>query len=369
MEKDLGELREEISRVDRTLLELLRRRLELSAVVGRLKAAEGLPVVVRDAEDRVLARARGHAEACGISEEAMEGIFHAILRGSVERQHRVGLEERTRRGERVLVIGGAGGMGSWFRGFLIANGHSVAACDPVWKGLPGGDDRHADLDEIEDLDVFDAILVSVPLRRTAGVLESLTGRRPRGLVLEISSIKSHLEPVLRAAEQAGVRVAALHPMFGPAKAHYEPLTFVLACRRSVEEDQAAVTPLLRHPYTRIVSLPFEHHDRLMGWLLGLAHFTGLLFGSALAASGLEPSELRACASTTFLRQAATARSVLAEDPDLYLDIQRLNPHREEVYAAARTAMERLVRLVEAEDREGFRDLMRSAGRAVTGVSQ
>lgn len=369
METDLGSLREEISRVDRLLLELLRRRLELSAAVGRLKASEGLPVVARDVEDRVLARARGHAEACGISEEAMEGIFHAILRGSVERQHRVGLEERARRGKRVLVVGGAGGMGSWFRGFLAANGHAVAACDPAWRNLGAGEDRHAGVGEIDDLDIFDAIFVSVPLRRTAGLIEELVRRRPRGIVLEIASIKSHLEPAFRMAEEAGVRTVALHPMFGPGKAYYEPLTFVLACRRSPEEEQAAVRPWLLHPYTRIVPLPFEHHDRLMGWLLGLAHFTGLLFGSALAASGLEPAELRACASTTFLRQAATARSVLVEDADLYLDIQRLNPHREEVYAAARASLERLVRLVEAEDREGFRDLMRGAARVVTGVSQ
>jgi chorismate mutase/prephenate dehydrogenase len=354
--------------MDRALLELLRRRLELSAAVGRAKAAAGLPVVVRDVEDRVLARARGHAEACGISEEAMEGIFRAILRGSVERQHRVGLQGRAQRGEQVLVVGGAGGMGSWLRRFLTANGHAVAECDPVWRDLPAGEGRHPDLSAIDDLDRFDAIVVSVPLRATPGVLRALASRRPRGVVLEIASIKSHLEPALAEADREGVRVVALHPMFGPAKPHYEPLTFVLASRREPQEEREEIEPLLRHPYTRIVTLPFAHHDRLMGWLLGLAHFTGLLFGSALESAGLDPGELKACASTTFQRQAATARSVLAEDPDLYLDIQRLNPHREEVYAAARQAMEKLIALVEAEDRDGFRALMRGAGRAVTGVS-
>ena len=368
MEGDLGALREEISRVDQALLELLRRRLELSAAVGRTKAAAGLPVVVRDVEDRILARARGQAEACGISEEALESIFRAILRGSVERQHRVGLDARSRRGGRVLVIGGGGGMGSWCRRFLEGNGHAVEACDPVWRGLPAAEGRFAALDDLADLDRYDAIVVSVPLRTGPEVIAELTARRPRGLVLEIASIKSHLEPALREAAAVGLRVSSLHPMFGPGKPLYEPLTFVLAARRDPTEERGAIEPFLEHPYTRIVALPFEHHDRLMGWLLGLAHFTGLLFGRALASSGLDAGELRACASTTFLRQAATSRSVLSEDPDLYLDIQRLNPHRELVYQAARAALEELVALVEAEDHAGFRELMQEAGRAVRALS-
>jgi chorismate mutase/prephenate dehydrogenase len=259
-------------------------------------------------------------------------------------------------------------MGSWFRRFLGGNGHAVEACDPLWHGLPAAEGRFASLDDLPDLDRFDAILVSVPLRTGPELLAALASRRPRGLVVEIASIKSHLDPALREAEAAGLRVSSLHPMFGPGKPLYEPLTFVLAARRDPVEERTAIEPFLEHPYTRIVTLPFDHHDRLMGWLLGLAHFTGLLFGRALASSGLEAAELRACASTTFLRQAATSRSVLSEDPDLYLDIQRLNPHREMVYRAARAALEELVALVEAEDRAGFRELMQEAGRAVRALS-
>ena len=106
-------------------LELLRRRMDLAAEVGRVKAASNIPVVVRDVEDRVLTRARQHAESCGVSEEVMAGVFQAILSGSVERQYRVGIALREQRGGRVLIVGGAGGMGNWFRGFLELAGHSV----------------------------------------------------------------------------------------------------------------------------------------------------------------------------------------------------------------------------------------------------
>ena len=107
-------------------------------------------------------------------------------------------------------------------------------------------------------------------------------------------------------------------------------------------------------------MPFPHHDRLMGWLLGLAHLANLLFGAALCRSGIAPAELHACASTTFLRQAATARSVLGEDADLYLDIQRLNPYRTDVYRATREALAHLEGLVETNDRGGWEDVLAAA---------
>lgn len=365
---DLAALRDAIADVDRALLELLRRRMELAAQVGRIKATRGLPVVVRDVEDRVLTRARQHADACGVSPEVMEAIFAAVIRGSVERQHRVGVELRRQHGKRVLVVGGAGSMGSWFRNFLALAGHQVDAVDPAFSGLPAERGLFRSLAEAP-VGEYDYLLVAVPLARTPEVLEEIARCKPSGVVVEIASIKSHLATALEEAEVSGVRVVCLHPMFGPGKSPYQSLTFVLAYRKAPEEEQAAVTPLLQHPYTQLVAVPFPHHDRLMGWLLGLAHLSGMVFGRALADSGLAPQELAACASTTFQRQAATAASVLSEDPDLYLDIQRLNPHRREVYEATWRSLQELVALVEAGDREGFRQFMHHARQALPELDE
>jgi prephenate dehydrogenase len=183
-------------------------------------------------------------------------------------------------------------------------------------------------------------------------------------VIEIASIKDQLQEPLEAARTAGVRTLSLHPMFGPSKSLYEPLTFVLAAQGDLDEERALLQPLLNHPYTKLVVVPFLHHDRLMGWLLGLAHLSNLAFGAALTRSGITARELYDCASTTFSRQASTALSVLSEDPDLYLDIQRLNPHRTAVYAAARDAIDELEHLVEVRDREGFRSTLEAARAAL-----
>jgi chorismate mutase/prephenate dehydrogenase len=290
----------------------------------------------------------------------MEAVFTAIIRGAVERQHRVGIALRERHGDRVLIVGGAGGMGSWLRGFLELAGHAVDIADPSLAPIPESRGRFARLAQVPDLDAYSALLVAVPLARTPEVIGELVARRPRGVVIEITSIKDHLTPALSAARNAGIRTVALHPMFGPAKSLYEPLTFVLAAQRDPEIEKRELAPLLAHPYTRLVAVPFPHHDRLMGWLLGLAHLTNIIFGAALARSGIDAAELRQCASTTFTRQAATALSVLSEDPELYLDIQHLNPHRGEVYGAVREALDTLETLVAGRDRDGFRAALGAA---------
>ncbi len=361
-EEKLPELREQIAEVDRALLELLRRRMELAADVGRIKAGAGQQILVPDVHDQVLTRARQHADECGVSTGVLEAIFDAVMRGSIERQHRVGVALRAEVGSRLLILGGAGNMGGWFHRFSKLLGHRVDLVDPAIAPLPPATGRFGSLADIPDLDVYDAIIVSTPLRTTPAHLEELIAARPRGLVIEIASIKDHLRSALDKGRDAGVRISSLHPMFGPGKSPYESLTFVVAFRDDPREETLRIEGWLRHPYTHLVQVPFDHHDRLMGWLLGLGHLSGMLFGCALTHAGLGIEELDACASTTYNRQAATALSVLLEDPDLYFDIQQLNPHRTKVYQAVRESLDKLVGAVESGDREDFREFMANARR-------
>ncbi|MCG6964442.1 MAG: chorismate mutase [Acidobacteria bacterium] len=66
MTEEVVRLQDEIARQDRALLELLARRFDLAAQVGRLKAERGQPVIVREVEQQVLLQAREHAESCGV---------------------------------------------------------------------------------------------------------------------------------------------------------------------------------------------------------------------------------------------------------------------------------------------------------------
>ncbi len=364
MAEEIVRLRDEIARLDRALLELLERRFGLAAEVGRLKAERGQPVVVREVEQRVLSQAREHAERCGVTQGVMEAIFAAIIRGSVERQHRVGVELRPRGGKRVLIVGAAGAMGVWLRRFLGGIGHAVDGVDTAWDALPLQEGRYSSLTQVPDLRVYAGIVVAVPLATTPSALTELAQIASGLPVIEIASIKDHLRAPLVELRAGGAIPLSLHPMFGPGKNHYEPLTVVHAVLEDEEKERAQLLDLLGHPYLDLVSIPFDRHDRLMGWLLGLAHLSGMLFGDALTRSGLDPAELGRVASTTFARQSETSRSVLSHDPALYFAIQRLNPHRGEVYAALTAALGELTGAVERNDHEGFADAMERAATAI-----
>jgi len=57
----------------------------------------------------------------------------------------------------------------------------------------------------------------------------------------------------------------------------------------------------------------------------MSHALNIAFFDALAKSGHPFEELRMTASTTFVNQVENSRRVAKEDPEMYYEIQHLNP--------------------------------------------
>lgn len=66
MSVELSHLREQIDEVDKSLLDLLAKRLQLVAEVGEVKSQHGLPIYVPEREASMLAARRQEAERMGI---------------------------------------------------------------------------------------------------------------------------------------------------------------------------------------------------------------------------------------------------------------------------------------------------------------
>ena len=66
MVAELTALRDQIDEVDKALLNLLAKRLELVAEVGEVKSRFGLPIYVPEREASMLASRRAEAEALGV---------------------------------------------------------------------------------------------------------------------------------------------------------------------------------------------------------------------------------------------------------------------------------------------------------------
>ena len=329
-------LRNDIARIDQQILALVSWRLDVAEQIGHNKKLAGLPVRNFQMEVDVLRRAREACADFGLDPDVGQSLFQVLIEAAVGRQH--GLVERPHEGPRrtVLVVGGGGRMGRWLCGYFAAQGHQVAACDPL-----GGDletRRVADLlPAAHDADI---VVLATPIGVTTEVLDEVLAARPRGLVFDICSLKTPLVKTLERGTREGLRVASLHPMFAPDTVLLSGRVLVV-CDCGNPQAAAEARALFEDTALRIVDMPLEQHDRSMGYVLGLSHAVNIAFARALATSGLGLHELERVSSTTFAKQSRTTREVAHENPKLYYEIQHLNAHTAEVLQGLSAAVDEL----------------------------
>jgi chorismate mutase / prephenate dehydrogenase len=355
VQDDLARLRAELDAIDGELVDMAARRQGIVAEIGRLKRHHRQPTRDYSREREVREQARARALARGLDPDLGERLVGAMIEASLTSQERDRLEALgAGAGRAALVIGGAGRMGRWFTEFLATQGWAVGVADPA--GPVPGIPWHADWREAARS--AELIIVAAPLAATAGILEALVEIRPAGLVVEIGSIKAPVAAPLAALRDAGVRVASIHPMFGPdvrllAGRH------VILLDIGAPEALADARALFEPTSAGLAEMTLEAHDRLVAWVLGLSHAVNIAFFTALARSGRSVTELAAFASTTFGAQLGVASRVARENPDLYFEIQSLNPHGTEPLGALAAAAAEVADAVISGDGESFAALMRA----------
>jgi len=352
----LAELRAAIAAVDEGMLALVARRLQLSRDVGAAKRALGQPVRSFAVEAEVLERFRSGAAARGLDPDLAERLAHELIRATVRLQEDA-LPAASGAAQRVLIVGGAGKMGRWLAGYFLGRGHRVASCDPAGE-VPG---CASEPDLAAGVAAADVVLVATPLTPGVQVLERILACRPRGLVADVFSLKSHVIEALKAGAAGGQRVASLHPLFGPGVTTLAGRVIaVLDCGHPGAADDAAA--LFGDTALTITRLPIEAHDACMQYVLGLSHLVSILFSTTLVRGRRPFGELAAVASTTFYKQARTAAEVARENPQLYHEIQRLNRHSTRLFELVRTSLD-VIEAAALDDRpDAFADLL-ARGRA------
>lgn len=358
---EITRLRDEIADVDRDLVALVVRRLQLAERVGVEKKILGRPLRDAEREERVLARLLDACSRHGISEGFAEGLARLLIDESVRREDATPSPEPS--GRRVLVVGGAGRMGRWLARYLRGLGHDVRVHDPA--GSPAGFAPEADLGK--GVAAADIVAVSVPISSAADVLRRVAAHRPKALVFDLTSLKAPIQEELRGMASSGLTVASVHPLFGPD--HWPPSTGTIAFSdcgnaRAVQEAKA----LFRPSGANLLDISLDRHDEFMAFLLSLSHLCVLTFARA-AADG--PSALGGVpppAGTTFSRLSAVARSLLEDSPDLLRDIQALNPHTPAVRDRLREALDEWERATDSDDPKTFLALIDQARAYLRGAS-
>jgi chorismate mutase/prephenate dehydrogenase len=361
---NLQEIRERLSELDRQVLALVAERQRLSREVAEAKQAEGKGTRDYTREREVLLRARATADSLGVSPALAEQVMRLLIRGSLTTQERIRVVAGGRGGGKTaLIIGGTGKMGRWFSDFMASQGYTVTVADPARRPDNAAYAYIADWRE-SSLD-YDLIVVATPLKIANVVLQELAGRKPRGIVFDIGSLKTPLRQGIDALKSAGVKVTSVHPMFGPD-------TELLSGRHVIfidvdnKEAVQVVQELFGSTMAQQTVMGLDEHDRLIAYVLGLSHALNISFFTALAESGEAAPRLAQLSSTTYDAQVDIATRVAAESPDLYFEIQHLNDYGRESLLALRNAVDKLWHSVSTGDAPEFTAMMQQGREYLAG---
>jgi chorismate mutase/prephenate dehydrogenase len=349
---NLDELRDELSKVDRQLVDLIAERQRIVGDIGRFKQGAGTGTRDYAREKDVLDMARTQAEKLGIDPDLAEDVLRQLIRSSLASQERDRvIAEGKGDGQGVLVIGGAGKMGGWFTDFFASQGFATTIADPAVEDGPGSfsDWTEAGVD-------YDVIVVAAPLAVSGRILAQLAVLKPRGLVFDIGSLKSPLRDGLQELHKAGCRVTSLHPMFGPDTRLLSGRHLIF-CDAGSQEATDTAKALFSSTMVEQLDMGLEDHDRLIAYVLGLSHALNIAFFTALAESGEAAPKLARLSSTTFDAQLLVSEAVAQDNPYLYFEIQNLNKFGIEPLDALCHAANRIRELVISDDEGGFVDLM------------
>jgi chorismate mutase/prephenate dehydrogenase len=357
----LEALRKRLSEVDRELIGLIAARQQIVAEIGAHKIQNSVPTRDYEREREVLKSAHDRAVALGLEPGLAEQIMRLLIRASLTQQEQTRVAAQTSgAGKRVLIIGGAGKMGAWFGRFLASQGFAVEVADP--SELPSPFPRLASwIDSSLDHDV---LVVATPMQVAARVLLDLAERRPKGLIVDIGSLKSPLRAGLKRLVDVGCKVTSIHPMFGPDTRLLSG-RHVVFCEVGVPEATREARALFASTMAEQLEMSLDEHDRLMAYVLGLSHALNLAFFTALADSGELVPRLQKMSSTTFDEQLKVASLVATDNPHLYFEIQSLNDYGAAALHALHSATERIQQLVRSGDEAGFVELM-AAGKRYLG---
>jgi len=351
---NLENLRNELSAVDRQLVELIAERQRIVGEIGRSKQSTGRATRDYEREKEVLEMARRQAGSLNVDPNVAEEILSTLIRSSLTHQERDRvIAEGKGDGRSVLVIGGAGKMGGWFVDFFKSQGFATTVADTtVETGAAGFSDwRAAGVD-------YDIIVVATPMAVSGDILTELATLSPAGLVFDIGSLKTPLKAGLRALARAGCKVASLHPMYGPD-------TELLSGRHLIfvdagcPEATAEARELFAATMVDELDMGLDEHDRLIAYVLGLSHALNIAFFTALAESGEAAPQLARLSSTTFDAQLLVSSAVAEDNPRMYFEIQHLNKFGLEPLDALYKSVARIREAVAGGDESAFVELMQN----------
>ncbi|HXW52743.1 MAG TPA: prephenate dehydrogenase/arogenate dehydrogenase family protein [Myxococcota bacterium] len=354
LEKVIKQCRSAISEIDREIFSALKKREQLSLEIGRAKRDLSIPDRDSKREKEVFENAVLMAKGLDLPKDFAIALQKLIVEASLSCQE----QDRIKNSDddvkkSVAVVGGAGRLGQWLYRFFSDSGHEVSVIDLVHPGFPCQYST-----ELEpSADSYDIIAVATPIRISNDILGQIYALKLKHpTIFDTSSVKAPVYQSLLKLKENGVRVTSLHPMFGPS-VNLLYGKHVIRTSLGVKEADDLVSEIFRATPLQVVDMSIDEHDTIIAILLSLSHMINIVFIRALAESQFSVEYLEKFSSPTFSNLLAVAKKVMSENPQLYFEIQALNPHTQKTHQQLSQAMTEVTSAVAQFDEEKFVAIM------------
>lgn len=338
----LNDLRAEIDSLDRELIQLFAKRLQLVSQVGKVKHQHGLPVYVPQREIDMLKARREEAEKAGVSPDLIEDVLRRFMRESYTNENQFGFKTVNPAIQKIVIVGGKGKLGGLFARYLRASGYPVSVLD------------RDDWDKAtEILANADAVIVSVPIANTLETIERLKPYLTKNMLLaDLTSVKR--EPLAKMLAVHSGAVVGLHPMFGPDIASMAKQVVVRCDGRSAERYEWLMEQIQIWG-AKIYQTDAAEHDHNMTYVQALRHFATFANGLHLSKQPVNLANLLALSSPIYRLELAMIGRLFAQDAELYADIIMDKAENLAVIESLKQTYEEALKFFENGDRQGFID--------------
>lgn len=338
----LKDLRSEIDSLDRELIQLFSKRLELVSQVGKVKHQHGLPIYAPDREIAMLQARRLEAEKAGISPDLIEDVLRRFMRESYTNENQFGFKTVNPNIKKIVIVGGYGKLGGLFARYLRASGYPISVLE------------RDDWDVAESiLANADAVIVSVPIANTLETIERLKPYLTENMLLaDLTSVKR--EPLAKMLETHQGAVVGLHPMFGPDIASMAKQV-VVCCEGRFPERYEWLLEQIQIWGAKIHQTDAIEHDHHMTYVQALRHFSTFANGLHLSKQPVNLANLLALSSPIYRLELAMIGRLFAQDAELYADIIMDKAENLEVIESLKQTYEEALTFFENHDRQGFID--------------
>ena len=344
MVAELTALRDQIDEVDKALLDLLAKRLNLVAEVGEVKSHYGLPIYVPEREASMLASRRKEAENLGVPPDLIEDVLRRVMRESYTSENDKGFKKLNPELRPIVIVGGKGQMGRLFERMLTLSGYQVKILDKEER------DQAATL--LADAGM---VIISVPIHLTEQVIAELPPLPQDCILVDLASVKNKPLQAMLAVHTGPV--LGLHPMFGPDSGSLAKQVVVWCDGRQPEAYQWFLEQIQVWG-VRLHRISAVEHDQNMAFIQALRHFTTFAYGLHLAEENVQLEQLLALSSPIYRLELAMVGRLFAQDPQLYADIIMSSESNLALIKRYYARFGEAIKLLEQGDKQEFIDSFR-----------